>query len=50
MEKTNSLSSTVMLTQPDTGFFYCISFLVFNYENILILGDSKLGSHLYFFC
>jgi hypothetical protein len=43
-KKTNPVSNTVMSTQPDTVFF--ISFLVFNYDNISILGDSKVGSHL----
>jgi hypothetical protein len=27
-------------------FCFFISFQVFNYENILSLGDSKVGSHL----
>jgi hypothetical protein len=38
-----------MLTQSNTGFVFFISFLVFNYENISILGDSKVGSHLQLF-
>jgi hypothetical protein len=46
MEKAKPVSGTVISTQPDNGFVFCTSFLVFNYENILILGDSKVGSHL----
>jgi hypothetical protein len=38
----------VMPTQPNTGLVFCISFLEFSYENILILCDSKVGSYLYF--
>jgi hypothetical protein len=41
MEKTNPVSGTVMSTHV-----FCISFLVFNYENIFILGESKVDSHL----
>jgi hypothetical protein len=44
--KTKPVSGIVMSSQPNTGFVFCISFLVFNYENISILGDSKVGSHL----
>jgi hypothetical protein len=46
MEKTTLVLGTVVSTQDDTSFVFCISFLVFNYENILTLGDSEVGSHL----
>jgi hypothetical protein len=49
MKKTNPVSGMVMSTQPNAGFLFCISFPVFNKENILILGASKAGSHLQFF-
>jgi hypothetical protein len=45
MEKENLVSGKVISTKHDTGFVFCISFLVFKYENISILGDSKVGPH-----
>jgi hypothetical protein len=46
MEKNKSCVGHGDVNTTQHWVCFCISFLVFNYENILIFGDSKVGSHL----
>jgi hypothetical protein len=46
MQKTESVSDSVDITVPDIGFVFSISFLVFNFKNILIF-SSALSYHCF---